>query len=149
MEGKNPRPILKILAGYYGILQSFHILFLARAGWIYLQSGRMPFPASPPLEGWSDTTIDFMIGMGAADAVAAGLGILFVYSLLIKQVEKPIVGLVSLTIALTSGVVYLAGTLPSGAWGDHPLSYLIVILAFAPVVPFFLVFLARTSKARS
>ncbi len=132
---------LRLLTGYYGILQSCHLIFLARAGLLYLNQGRVPFPASPPPGGWPGEVIPYLMGMGAVDVVAASLGIYFSLSLLFGDRLRLREGLISLTIALCSGVLYLVGTLPSGAWGANPLSYLIVILVFSPVLPLaFLVF---------
>jgi len=137
MDGQQTTKWFKYLAGYYGILQAFHIFFLSRAGLILLQTERVPFPASPPPGGWDPSVLPFMMGMAAADVIAACLGIYFAFSLLVKGEVKPLVGIISLTIALSSAVVYLFGTLPAGAWIHNPLSYLIVILAFSPIVPLY------------
>ena len=136
---------LMYLAGYYGILQTIHLFFLGRAGIILLKTGKVPFPASPPPGGWSKEVLPYLMGMAAADVIAILLGIYFVYFLLIKKTIKPLVGIISLTIALSSGVVYLIGTLPSGAWSHNPVSYLIVFLAFSPVIPLFILLAYRTN----
>jgi len=133
----------RYLAGYYGFLQTMHIFFLGRAGLILMQTGRVPFPASPPPGGWDPAVLPFMMGMAAADVVAACLGIIFSYSLLIKKSFKPLVGIISLTIALSSAVVYLVGTLPAGAWGHNPISYFIVVLAFSPIIPLYFLLVLR------
>ena len=130
-----PGKILRYLVGYYGLLQTTHLIFLARAGFIFLTAGRIPFPASPPPSGWSEAVWPFLLGMGAVDVVAASLGIYFSYRYLIKEELDLRAGLISLTIAVCSGIIYLFGTIPSGAWGANPISYLIVALAFSPVAP--------------
>lgn len=141
---------IRILTGYYGILQLSHLFFLGRAGLILLQTGRVPFPASPPPGGWSSEVLPFLMGMGAADVFAASIGIWFSYSFLIKDKVLPLSGIISLTIALSSAVVYLVGTIPGGAWVNNPISYLIVILAFSPIMPLYLVLVRETaSKIRS
>ena len=127
----------RYLTGYYGFLQTMHMFFLGRAGLILMQTGRVTFPASPPPGGWDPGVLPFMMGMAAADVVAACLGVFFSYSLLIKKNFKPLVGTISLTIALSSAVVYLVGTLPAGAWVHNPVSYLIVVLAFSPIIPLY------------
>jgi len=133
------------LAGYYGLLQTMHIVFLSRAGLLLLQTGSVPFPASPPPGGWNDAVLPFLMGMAAADVVAASLGIYFSFTLLLKNKLKPLVGIISLTIALSSAVVYLVGTLPTGAWIHNPISYLIVLLAFSPIIPLYFILLRETA----
>ncbi len=128
---------LRYLIAYYGILQTTHLFFLGRAGIIMQQTGRVPFPASPPLGGWTNEVIPFLMGMAAVDVIAAGLGIYFSYFLIIKNRLKVLAGVISLTIALSSAVVYLIGTLPAGAWVHNPISYLIVLAAFAPIIPLY------------
>jgi len=145
MNRINGKQGLKYLAGYYGILQLAHMFILGRAGLILLRYGTVPFPASPPPEGWNAAVIPFLMGMAAADVIAASLGIYFSYSLLIRNKRKLLAGIISLTIALSSAIVYLVGTLPAGAWVHNPLSYLIVLLAFSPIIPLFLLLLRETS----
>jgi hypothetical protein len=135
MIEKKPSKLKRFLIGYYGGLQSAHLFFLARAGFIIQTTGRVPFPASPPPSGWPDSVWPFLLGMGAVDVVAASLGIFFSYQYLVKGDLKLRAGLISLTIAVCSGIIYLFGTLPSGAWAANPISYLIVVLVFSPVVP--------------
>lgn len=137
MSSINKNNWLRYLIAYYGILQTTHLFFLGRAGLIMRQSGKVPFPASPPLGGWTDEIIPFLMGMAAVDVIAAGLGIYFSYFLLFKNLRKVLAGVVSLSIALSSAVVYLIGTLSAGAWADNPISYLIVATAFAPIIPLF------------
>ncbi|MEJ2413253.1 MAG: hypothetical protein P8Y34_09730, partial [Anaerolineales bacterium] len=55
-------------------------------------------------------------------------------------------GVISLTIALVSGVEYLIGTLPSGAWEQNLLAYIVVLLVFSPVVPLYIVLLRLAGK---
>lgn len=137
---------IRILAGYYGILQLNHLFFLGRAGLILMKSGRVPFPASPPPGGWSSEVLPFLMGMAAADVFAASLGIWFSYSLIVKKSIHPLTGIISLTIALSSAVVYLVSTVPGGAWIYNPISYLIVILAFSPILPLYLVLIRKTAE---
>jgi len=78
-------PGFKYLAGYYGTLQTVHLLLLARAGLYLLSAGTVPFPALPPANGWSAQVIPFLLGMGALDGAAAGLGIFSAISLFGKK----------------------------------------------------------------
>jgi len=137
--------LFRYLVGYYGFLQTMHLLFLGRAGYILLRTGNVPFPASPPTGGWENGVISFLMGMAAADLVAAGIGIYYAYSLIINEVFKPLAGVISLTIALSSAIVYLIGTLPAGAWVQNPISYLIVIMAFSPIIPLYVLLVRGTA----
>jgi len=145
MNGLEDNKLFRYLVGFYGFLQTMHLIFLGRAGYILLKAGNVPFPASPPPGGWDTVVISFLMGMAAADVVAAGIGIYFAYSLIIKQQFKPLAGVISLTIALSSAIVYLVGTLPTGAWVSNPLSYLIVILAFSPIIPLYVLLVRETA----
>lgn len=137
--------VYKLLVGYYRILQSMHLCFLARAGFILYTQGRVPFPASPPPGGWVSEVLPFLMGMAAADVIAICLGIYFVYSFLKSGQLNYLAGIISLTIAISSGVVYLIGTLPTGAWITNPISYLIVILAFSPIIPLYFLLARRAA----
>lgn len=138
---------IKYFAGYYGVLQSLHLLSLARAGWIVINGGEMPFPAPPPPGGWPASSLPFLLGMGSTDVVAIVLGLIFVYQFLIKGEFKGTLGVISLTIALVGGVVYLIGTLPSGAWQPNLLAYVVVLMVFSPIIPFYILLLNKLSAA--
>lgn len=127
-------PRLKGLVKYYSILQIFHITFLTRAGIIYLMDGRIPFPAQPPQNGWATETVPFLFGMGAVDALAACLAFYAGWMMIKNSIFLPNIWAVSITIAMTSAVIYCLGTLPSGAWQANPLGYGIVALAFSPLL---------------
>ena len=129
------RSLLGYLVAYYGVLQLFHLLFLARAGLLLITQGWVPFPASPPPGGWPESVLPFLMGMGAVDVAAASLGIYFSYKYILQDDLVLPAGWISLSIALASGVIYLFGTLPRGAWEANPVSYLIVVLVFSPVLP--------------
>ena len=137
--------VFRYLVGFYGLLQTMHLFFLGRAGYILLKTGNVPFPASPPPGGWDTVVIPFLMGMAATDVVAAGMGIYFAYSLISNGKFKPLAGVISLTITLSSAIVYLIGTLPAGAWVHNPISYLIVILAFSPIVPLYIMLVWETA----
>jgi len=140
MDTSSITPRLKGLAKYYTVLQLFHITFLSRAGFIYLTKGRIPFPAQPPQNGWAVETIPFLFGMGAVDALAAGLAFYAGWKMFKNSVFLPNIWAISITIAMTSAVIYCFGTLPSGAWQTNPIGYGIVVLAFSPLLVLFICF---------
>ena len=144
MNLHNKPKMFRILAGYYGILQAVHFLLLGRAGIIFSRTGRVPFPAQSPSGGWHFTTLPFLLGMGAADVFAASLGIYFVSQFFIKKQIKSVTGIISLTAALTSGLIFLIGTIPSGAWNQHFIAYLVVVIGFSPLLPLYLFILKNT-----
>ena len=144
MNLQNKPKLFRFLAGYYGILQIVHLFLLGRAGIIIIRTGRVPFPAQSPPGGWNFTTLPFLLGMGAADVFAASLGIYFVSQLFIKKQIKSVTGIISLTVALTSGLIFLIGTIPSGAWNQHFIAYLAMVIGFSPLLPLYLFILKNT-----
>lgn len=145
MNENSPSGALRYLIGYYGVLQSCHLISLVRAGLFLLQGRGVPFPAPPPPGGWSEFALPFLLGMGLVDVFAIGLGLLFVYRLFVHQDLRITLGIISLTTAISSGVVYLVGTLPSGAWDANPWGYLIVLVLFGPIIPLYFSLLRKGS----
>lgn len=132
-----------LLMGYYGLLQLAHVITLIWAGSVRLQSGQMPFPAQPPPGGWHPQAFPFLLGMGVLDAGAAGLGLYFIWHVLRgKQVDYRL-GLISLTMALTSAGVFAAGTWAAGVWQLYPVSYFGMLILSLPVFPLFRVVFLR------
>jgi len=147
MSSKNPSSRLLILfAVYYGILQSLHLLFLARAGFILINTGEIPFPAPPPEIGWSTQVIPFLLAMGALDAAAAFLGIFSTIVLVRKNQFDSRPWMLSLVIALTSALIFAGGTFASGAWMDHPTAYGILLVFFSPIFPLFIMILRKAGE---
>jgi hypothetical protein len=70
--------------------------------------------------------------MGAVDVLAISLGLVFAYLFLVRDRIQVTLGLISLTAAISSGIIYLVGTFPSGAWQANPLAYLAVCILFSP-----------------
>ena len=147
MSGENSSSrLLKLFAFYYGILQSLHLIFLARAGFILVNTGAIPFPAPPPDVGWSTQVIPFLLAMGALDAAAAFLGIFSAIVLVRKNLFDSRPWMLSLVVALTSALIFAAGTIASGAWMDHPTAYGILIVFFSPLFPLFIMILRKAGK---
>jgi hypothetical protein len=123
----------KAYALYYGFLQSLHVCLLFVSGLIFLRTGNVGFLALPPAAGWSDQVIPFLLGLGIADAIAAGMGIAFVYRGFIRKTWHFNLGLASISIALASALIYLVGTLSAGAWSQNPMAYIVMVILFSPV----------------
>jgi len=117
------------------------MITLLRAGFIILQTGEMPFPAPSPPGGWSAQAIPFLVGMGVVDAVAIIIALIFVFQAIIRKQDQPLLGIISMTIAMASAVLFAVGTIPSGAWSAHPLAYGSLVILFAPVIPLFFLML--------
>lgn len=127
----------RYVVGYYGLLQSAHLVVLLRAGLIFLQSQRWVFPVSPPPQGWTAQVIPFFFGMGLVDAIAAGIGVALSVRYLVSGVFDRDLAVVSLTTAFASAAVFAAGTLASGAWAVHALEYASMVVLFFPLLPLF------------
>lgn len=120
------------------MLQSTHLAALARASVIFLQTGSLPFPASPPAGGWSPQVMPFLFGLGAVDVLAILLGITFAALTLVGSRDVGRLGLLSLTIAISSAVVFAIGTISAAAWSAHPYEYGLMVALFAPLLPLYL-----------
>jgi len=128
---------MRILVLYYGILQSLHLLTLARAGLLILQDVVYPFPILPPPEGWNQQSMAFLFGLAGTDVVGIFLGIIFAGKLILKGKLNRTLGILSLTIFITGAVVFGAGTFPSGAWAAHPVAYGVMVVLFVPALILF------------
>ncbi len=148
MNEKKSSNLFSYLVGYYGVLQSFHLLLLTRAGWFLLQGREIPFPAPPPPGGWPGTALPYLLGMGFVDVFAILLGLVFAYIFFARNQTQITIGLISLTAATSSGIVYLVGTIPSGAWEANLLAYLAVLLLFSPVLPLYYFLIKRSLQAK-
>ena len=94
----------------------------------------MPFPAPPPLSGWRPQATYFLGGMGIADGIAILLALYFAIQTLFYKRFIPLTGVISLTAAITSALVFAVGTAASGAWTAHPLGYALMGILFAPLL---------------
>jgi hypothetical protein len=66
------------------------------------------------------------------DAIGILLGIIFAVRSQFKGVIDQKCGLISLTIFISGAIVFAAGTIPSGAWSQHPIAYGGMALLFIP-----------------
>lgn len=132
----------RFLIPYYGLLQTLHLLTLARAGLLILQGTPAPFPILPPPAGWTDQTMAFLYGLAFTDVVGILMGIRFAAQWRFKKHFNLTLGVLSLTIFITGAVVFGIGTFPSGAWATHPVAYGIMVALFAPA-PLLLISLLR------
>ncbi len=76
--------------------------------------------------------------MGLVDGAAIILALIFAYKSVTHQQISTRLGLVSLTIAGASAMIFAVGTFASGAWAAHPLAYGIMVILFAPLLPLFI-----------
>ncbi len=141
MLGNNSH--LRLLITYYGLLQSAHGVVLLRAGLILLRGGEMPFPALPPVGGWSPQTLPFLIGMGVMDGVNILLALTFSTAYLWGGRLQERLGIVTLTVACASALSFAVATGLTGAWLAHPLAYGLMGALFVPVAWLFVVLLRR------
>jgi len=123
---------LRLLTGYYGLLQVVHLFVLAFGLKVYIQSGTIGFPAPPPRPGWEEQAEAFLLGNGALDAIIGVAAILFVIGFFKQQEWNQALGLVCVTASLCSGGFFVVGTILSGAWVAHPANYVGLVLVFAP-----------------
>lgn len=130
---RSENDLTRVLIVYLVPLQLVHLAFLARAGWIWWTSGRIPFPALPPPGGWAPQVVPFLLSLGIVDAFVALLTLIFVVAHIRNHPRSRTLGLVSLSAMTYSALVYAGGTILTGAWAAHPAAYFAVAAAFTPV----------------
>jgi len=118
---------------WYGLLQAAHIVVLLVGGYHYIQTGFVGFPAPGPPEGWSTQAVPFLIGMASFDLLIAIASLVFVYRFFVRKELIKRLGIVVLTSASVSALLFGIGTLPSGAWRTHPATYFSMTVLFIPV----------------
>ena len=142
---RKPFPLRPLIL-YYGLLQTLHLLTLARAGLLILLGAPAPFPILPPPGGWTDQAMAFLYGLAFTDVIGILLGIRFAAKMISQKELDRTLGILSLTIFITGAIGFAAGTIPSGAWAAHPAAYGAMMVLFAPA-PFLLLQLLRTGSA--
>lgn len=133
-----PGRLWSTLAGYYGFLQSVHLVVLALGLVRLLRSGTLGFPAPPPSGGWSLQAQAFLVGNGVLDAFIAIAALIYTFGFFTRKPWSGTLGLICVTASLCSGAFFVFGTVSSGAWQAHPVNYIGLVLVFLPVVGFFL-----------
>ena len=126
--------LAKILVAYYGLVQVLHLIAIGRATVVLQMSGELTFPAPPPAGGWSEQAINFFVGVGAIDALNAVIALVFVYGFLRRARWRGWLGTLSLAIVAYSALLFAFATIPTGAWTHRPVEYLVIVVAFAPVL---------------
>lgn len=74
----------------------------------------------------------FLYGLAGVDLVAIIMGIFFAGRWLVRGQFNPLLGILSLTIAIPSAIIFAAGTATSGAWQVHPFAYWVMVVLFIP-----------------
>ena len=139
----NPNSTLaKILVGYYGFIQTLHLIAIGRATVLLGQTGALSFPAPPPPGGWDEHARYFFVGVGAIDALNVLIALVFVYGFFTCAPWRGWVGTLTLTVSLYSAILFAFATIPSGAWTYRPVEYLVIVLAYLPVVVLMVLFAA-------
>jgi hypothetical protein len=134
---------------YYGLLQTLHLLTLAYAGVLIAFGNPAPFPILPPPGGWTNQAMAFLFGLAGTDLIGIFLGIIFPYRAVVKKRFNRRMGTLSLTIFTTGALIFGAGTIPSGAWGAHPVAYWAMVILFLPCVVLYYLLLRTTRSDRS
>jgi hypothetical protein len=131
----NPNSSLaKILVGYYGTIQVLHLVAIGRATVILGQTDALGFPAPPPQGGWDEQARYFFVGVGAIDALNVLVALVFLYGFFRCTSWRGWVGTLTLTVSLYSAILFAFATPPTGAWAHRPIEYLVIVLAYLPVV---------------
>lgn len=132
--------LAKLLVGYYGLIEAAHIVVLVWAGISLARTGLIGFPAPPPPEGWSSQVQPFLVAAGVVDGANVTIAWPFVYGYFSRARWRWWVGAVTLTASVYSAIVFVWGTMATGAWGYRPGGYLVLAVVFAPVAALVLLY---------
>ena len=127
-------PLAKLLVAYYGLLELAHIVVLVWAGMRFLRTGALGFPAAPPPDGWAAQVVPFLIATAVLDVLNGLLAWGFVYGYWTRARWRWWVGGITLTATLYSAIVFVVGTVASGAWRHRPVSYVSMAVVAVPVI---------------
>ncbi|MGC9363252.1 MAG: hypothetical protein ACP5FZ_01645, partial [Fidelibacterota bacterium] len=123
----------KALVVWFGIVQSLHLVVLARALIIFSRTAKLPFPALPPPQGWSPQAEHFLTGNGIIDAFNIFLSLIFIYGYFKSKSWALKTGLIALTILLYSALIFSYVTINAGAWSAHPYAYGSMVVLYLPI----------------
>ena len=133
-----------ILITWFGFIQGLHFLALLRAMIIYSKTALLPFPALPPVNGWSAQAEYFLIGNGIIDALNIILSLTFVYGYFKSKAWAWKAGLISLTILLYSAAIFAYATINADAWSAHPFAYWSMAILYTPIFILTICFYLKT-----
>ena len=141
--------ILRKLIYYYGIIQSVHLVALIYAAILWQTKANIALLAPPPTAGWSSQTIYFFLAMGAIDAFNAILSIIFVKLFIDQNHNCFDLGLITLSISMYSGIIYIYPILGSGALAQNRMYYFIIAILFFPIIILYMRLLVKLFKNSS
>ena len=135
---------MRWLVGYYGVFQAGHVVLNV----VHL-SGLRPiqdFPP-PPAEGWHPQATAFLTASGLIDTASALLALYFVAAFFGGRRRALWAGLVSLTTSMFSAFTFNYTVAATGAWARHPVDYVVLNVAFIPLVLLFAVVVRDVREA--
>ena len=133
--------LARYLVAWYALYQAGHILVNTRGLYILHTGGTLDFPAPPPADGWAADVVHLMIAVGWLDLIGAVLTLYFALGYFRQAQWRYWLGTLCLTVSMYSFVLYTYWTAASGAWSGSNLGrYLVVDLAFLPILILFLLF---------
>ena len=123
-----------LLVLYLGAIEVVHLMVLINAATKLASSGVMPFPATPPADGWSGREQLVLVGLGVFDAVVACLAFVVVYSFFRRLSWSRRAGAICLVAVNISALVYASLVIGRQAWQQDPVGYAWVVVAYLPLV---------------
>ncbi|MCF7822681.1 MAG: hypothetical protein K9N35_00770 [Candidatus Marinimicrobia bacterium] len=130
--------LLKILIYWFGLIQVLHLMVLIRAGFIYLNQHTIVFPAAPPVLGWTDQSMHFLLAMGIVDSLIIVCSLIAVFGFQTGKSWFPLSGLCASGASIVTALVFALGTIPSTAWQANPWAYAIISILFVPHIFLFM-----------
>ncbi|MFP3854466.1 MAG: hypothetical protein ACLFWD_09260 [Anaerolineales bacterium] len=143
---KQRMSLLRLLVGYYGILQIVHFCALALESLRWQQTGVPRILAPPPAGGWSQQARWLLVGTGVADAIVIPFSVLFAWGWIKGKAWSGWLGALTLGSSAFSAVIFGVGTFPTGAWSQN-IAYWIEAVLFAPVGFLLILFIRHLLKS--
>ena len=137
---------LRRLTIYYGLLQIAHLLVLGFGLLCYIRTGTIGFPAPPPMGGWDEQAIYFLLGNGILDAIIGVAALIYVIRFMRGRPGSELIGVICVTASLCSGGFFVIGTVLSGAWTKNPMNYFGLVVVFTPVAALFIILVWNASR---
>lgn len=94
------------------------------------------FPPPPP-HGWQDQTQTVFIGIAVTDSLGAIVSLCFVVGYLLKKRWAFCVGLLPLAGYVFNQIEYVVFAVCSGAWRNHPLENVGILMVASPLFAIF------------
>jgi len=126
--------LTQFLVACFGLYQLGHLLSNIRAGFIFVASGAIAFPAVPPPGGWSPDMAHVFMDMASMDSLNAVASLVFVWAFFRGKAWALWLGTVTTTLSFYAAILFNLSAYQAGAWvGGNLWVYLFINITYIPV----------------